>query len=71
MPATGGFGKSGVPDFMGIHKSRGFGIECKTVGNKPTALQTMQLELITAAGGFALVVNEVDGWVELRVFLNG
>ena len=69
MTVTGGFGKSGAPDFIGIHKGRGFGIEAKAGGNKPTALQVQQLDAIREAGGLALVVNETEGLGELEAFL--
>jgi Holliday junction resolvase len=35
-PATGGYGRSGVPDIVGCYKGRFFGIECKAGKNKPT-----------------------------------
>lgn len=57
-PVTGGYGGSGVPDIVGCYKGLFFGIECKAKKNKPTALQQKNLDAITAAGGFALVVNE-------------
>ena len=58
FPATGGYGKSGVPDIVGCHKGRFFGIECKAGNNKPTELQKHQLKLIADAGGIATVTNE-------------
>ena len=58
FPATGGYGKSGVPDIVGCHKGRFFGIECKAGNNKPTELQKHQLKLIAEAGGIATVTNE-------------
>jgi len=57
-PATGGFGKSGVPDIVGCYQGIFFGIECKAGGNKPTALQEKNLKDIDEARGLALVVNE-------------
>lgn len=57
-PVTGGYGGSGVPDIVGCYKGLFFGIECKAKKNKPTALQQKNLDAITDAGGFALVVNE-------------
>lgn len=59
-PVTGGFGASGVPDIVGCYKGRFFGIECKANGNKPTALQTLNLEHIAAQGGIALVIDETN-----------
>jgi len=68
-PVTGGFGASGVPDVVGCYKGRFIGIECKANGNKPTALQQMNLDKIAAQGGIALVidetnVNELKGMIE-------
>ena len=57
-PATGGYGKSGVPDIVGCYEGKFFGIECKAGKNTPTALQEMNLREISTAGGIALVVNE-------------
>ena len=69
FPATGGYGKSGVPDIVGCYKGRFFGIECKAGKNKPTALQERELEAIRVAGGTALVINE-DNLHELEAHLD-
>ena len=58
MPATGGYGRSGVPDIVGCYLGQFFGIECKAGKNKPTALQEKNLADIRKAGGIAMVVNE-------------
>lgn len=58
MPATGGYGTSGVPDFVICYKGRFIGVECKAGSNKPTGLQAKNLAEIEYAGGIALVVNE-------------
>jgi hypothetical protein len=55
---THGFGRSGVPDLICCLKGVFIGIECKTVGNKPTALQVNEIESIRNHGGIAWVVNE-------------
>ena len=47
MPATGGYGRSGIP-------------ECKAGSGKLTALQIRELERIEEAGGIAYVVNETS-----------
>jgi len=67
FPATGGYGKSGVPDIVGCYKGRFFGIECKAGSNKPTTMQQKNLDDIQKAVGFALVINEnnVDTVLEL------
>lgn len=58
FPATGGFGRSGVPDIIVCFKGQFIGIECKAGSNKPTALQQRELMRIIDAGGSAFVVNE-------------
>lgn len=69
MPATGGYGSSGVPDFLVCYRGRFFGLECKANGGKTTALQEKNLEDIRENGGVAFVVNEhnVDNLRELLV----
>ena len=58
MPSTGGYGNSGVPDFLVCIGGRFIGIECKANKGKTTALQESNLKAIRACGGIALVVNE-------------
>lgn len=60
FPATGGYGKSGVPDIIICYKGRFIGIECKAGSNKPTALQLRELEKINTAGGYSMVINEAN-----------
>ena len=58
FPATGGFGRSGVPDIVGCYRGVFFGIECKAGSNRPTALQEAEMRKIREANGITLVVNE-------------
>ena len=58
MPATGGFGRSGVPDFVGCINGVFFGVECKAGKGIPTALQEREIKNIIKAGGYAWVINE-------------
>ena len=58
FPATGGYGKSGVPDIVGCYQGKFFGIECKAGAGKLTTLQTKNLQEIRACDGIAMVVNE-------------
>jgi len=58
MPATGGYGSSGTPDFLVCYRGRFFWLECKANGGKTTALQEKNLEDIRKNGGVAFVVNE-------------
>lgn len=70
FPATGGYGKSGVPDIVGCYRGKFFGIECKAGKNKPTALQEMNLRQIGEAYGIAYVVNE-DNMNDIEQILGG
>lgn len=58
FPATGGYGRSGVPDIVGCYRGVFFAIECKAGSNKPTALQEAEMRKIREASGLTLVVNE-------------
>jgi hypothetical protein len=58
MPATGGYGRSGVPDIVGCYKGMFFGIECKAGDNTPTALQLRELDRIQMHEGYIAIVNE-------------
>lgn len=58
FPATGGYGRSGVPDVVGCYRGVFFAIECKAGNNKPTALQEAEMHKIREANGQILVVNE-------------
>lgn len=60
MPATYGFGRSGVPDFVCCFDGRFLGIECKAGNNKPTALQERELQRIDDARGYTFVANETN-----------
>lgn len=70
MPVTGGYGASGVPDFLVCHHGRFIGVECKAGTNKPTALQLSNMKKIELADGVALVVNE-DNLDRLEKLLKG
>lgn len=58
FPATGGFGRSGVPDIIISYKGRFLAIECKAGNNKPTLLQLNEIKAINDSGAVAIVVNE-------------
>jgi len=60
FPATGGFGRSGIPDIVCCYKGKFIGIECKAHGNKPTALQQSNLQEIVNNGGIAIVIDETS-----------
>ena len=58
MPATGGYGRSGVPDIVGCYKGIFFGIECKAGDKQPTALQLRELDRIQMHEGYIAIINE-------------
>jgi Holliday junction resolvase len=61
FPATGGYGRSGVPDIVCCCKNgQFFAIECKANGKNPTALQAREIDRINDAGGVAIVVRDTD-----------
>ena len=55
-PATGGYGRSGIPDFVCCYKGKFIAIECKAGKGKTTALQDRELDRIQKSGGVAIVV---------------
>lgn len=59
-PTTGGFGRSGVPDIIACYRGFFLAIECKAGKNKPTALQEREMGKVNAAGGMAILINEVN-----------
>ena len=69
FPATFGMGRSGVPDIVCCYKGSFLAIECKAGKNKTTPLQDREIELIKAAGGMAVVINE-DTVGEVAVLLS-
>lgn len=60
MPVTGGYGNSGVPDFLVCLRGRFYAIECKANGGKTTALQEKHLADIRGAGGVSLIIHEAN-----------
>lgn len=60
FPATGGYGRSGVPDIVCCYRGVFIAIECKAGTNKPTPLQEAEMGKIRQAQGFVLVVNETN-----------
>jgi hypothetical protein len=60
MPVTGGYGNSGVPDFLVCLRGRFYAIECKANGGKTTALQEKHLADIRGAGGISLIIHEAN-----------
>lgn len=57
-PATGGYGRSGVPDIIACLDGVFLGIECKAGKNSPTELQKRELSKIREALGVPFCINE-------------
>lgn len=66
MPIGGAYTTHGIPDIMACWQGRLIGIECKAPGKKNTvtALQTIQLNGIQAAGGIAILADSVEDLVK-------
>jgi hypothetical protein len=59
MPSMNGYGRKGIPDFVGCYRGRLFAIEAKSeaVGAVATPWQERELEKIEAADGLAFVIH--------------
>ena len=58
FPATGGYGRSGIPDVVACLDGQFIGIECKAGSGKTTPLQERELPAIEDAGGIAILYSE-------------
>lgn len=70
MPASYGFGKSGVSDFVACHNGVFIAIEVKAGKGKTTILQDRFIDNVRAAGGHALVIRE-DNLKTLTTLIEG
>ena len=52
--------RAGVPDLLCCHKGRFYAFEVKRPGEKPTPIQSHELEEVETAGGIATVVTSVE-----------
>ena len=59
-PMTFGYGRSGVPDFIGCYKGKFFAVEAKAPGKESTPWQHREQAGIIAARGLCWVVDDVD-----------
>lgn len=61
FPASGAFGRAGIPDIITIHNGQFIGIECKAdPSKKPTALQVQCGQQIEAAGGKWFLIRSYE-----------
>jgi Holliday junction resolvase len=68
MPATHGYGRSGVPDIIACINGQFIAIETKAGKGTTTALQDRELKLIEKSGGKTFVINE-NNIQELELYL--
>jgi hypothetical protein len=67
MPASNGFGRAGVPDYVACVDGTFVGVETKAdKTKKPTPLQIQCGELIQQSGGYWMVVCDDTTLEELR-----
>ena len=71
LPVSSGFGVHGIPDFVGCHNGRCFGVEAKAEGKKASALQLRQKTLMEAAGAAWFLVDGAEGLKEVEAWLSG
>lgn len=64
MPPANGYGRSGIPDFVGCVNGCMFAVETKFGKGTTTANQNREITLIGAAGAKVWIVREttVDNW---------
>ena len=70
MPVQNGMGSPSL-DFVVCHRGRFCGIETKAGSKRPTPRQETTMRQMEEAGGFVLLVNEVEGLNELESWLDG
>lgn len=64
MPPANGFGRAGIPDFVGHVNGKFFAVETKFGAGKPTANQVREINNITDTNGEVWLVNEknINEW---------
>lgn len=64
MPPANGYGRAGIPDFIGSASGHLFGVETKFGKGELTAMQAMEINKIMSSNGRVWVVRETnfDEW---------
>jgi hypothetical protein len=64
MPPANGYGRSGIPDFVGCYKGNFFAIETKFGDNHPTNNQLREIQGVIQAKGMCWIVRDssLAGW---------
>ena len=60
MPPANGYGRSGIPDFIGCVNGHMFAVETKSGTNSLTANQLREVEALTQAGAKCWIVREMS-----------
>jgi hypothetical protein len=60
MPPANGYGRSGVPDFVGCVQGQMFAVETKSGAGTLTANQMREIDAIMRAGARVWIVREVN-----------
>ena len=72
MPPANGFGRSGIPDFVGHVNGNFFAVETKFGKGTATANQVREMEAIDKANGKIWIVREtsIDYWeIEFKAWV--
>ena len=59
-PMSNGYGKRGVPDFVGVYRGRMFAIEAKAPGGKPKPWQERCMAEMANAGALVILADNID-----------
>lgn len=66
MPSMNGYGRAGIPDFIGCYKGLFFAIEAKAPMGRMTEHQKREMDAIGKADGHAVIARSGD---DAREFL--
>lgn len=72
MPPANGYGRSGIPDFVGCVSGNMFAVETKFGKGETTANQTREINNLMSAGAQVWIVREtsVDTWeIEFKAWV--
>ena len=71
MPTMSGYGRSGIPDFVGCYKGQFFAIEAKAEGGAVTPNQQRELLAIVKRDGVCVVAQGETAEQQVRRMLDG
>lgn len=70
MPSMNGYGRAGIPDFIGCYKGLFFAIEAKAPMGRMTEHQKREMDAIWKADGYAVIARSGDDAREFLCALN-